>query len=801
MTASPSDFAHILRSFRLRAGLSQEELAERAGVSARAVSDMERGLRKSPRPETLRLVAHALDLTNDERVRLFASSHPESEGLARSSQRGAPGSSKTSTAIPLAIRPLPRPLDALIGRENEVAAIASLGSDQIRLVTLTGPGGVGKTRLCLAVAAQLQSRFAEGAAFVDLAPLSEPEQVAPAISAALGLTADAYMVPGEVLLAALRERSVLLVLDNFEHLLGAAPLISELLVSCPSLNILATSRVRLRLRGEHVFSVQPLPVPEDAEAISPDDLSSNPSVRLFVERAREAHYGFDLNDQNVAAVADICGRLDGLPLAIELAASRVGTMSPGALQARLQHRLPTLTGGPRDAPARQQTLRDAIAWSYDLLDPAEQNVFRGLAVFVGGFTLDAADSVVGEPEVDTAAVIERLAECSLLSRMDVEPDESRWTMLDTIREYAATLLEESGDLQIARRRHADWSIQLAAIAGADLLVCRNEFAWYRKLDTEMANTRTAIEFMLESDDGAGALRLIGNAASYWTDRPYLRELLPWVGCALTRSSEPFSDEAVLAMSLVPLATAMLGDFETASIEADRVLGLAQSVGSPLVLGYAYYVQGAVAEFSHQTERAIQSYEQSLEHCRAAGYLSQILMPLFEVGARKMQAGSLEEAGAILDEGLAMARQAGAEVALPFGLVCRGFVALAQDEPRSAAHHFAEGMGLAGRLRMDRILLGLLGGISGVAVAIGQPETAARLQGAMEAARRSSGVDRISEAASVEVIQRATREQLGFDAYEALLLEGQDMSYDEAIASAYRIAGDAEQRSTGANHSL
>ncbi len=779
----------------MRAGLSQEELAERAGVSARAVSDMERGLRKNPRPETLRLLAEALALDTGERALFFASAHPESEDRAQSSPAYAPGPAAQSTAIPLATRPLPLPLDALIGREADVEAIVSLlASEAVRLVTLTGPGGVGKTRLCIAVASQLQSRFAEGAAFVDLAPLSDPGLVASAISSAVGLAVDPRMEPRESLLAALRERSVLLILDNFEHLLGAAPLISELLVNGPSLKILATSRVRLRLRGEHVFSVQPLPVPEltaAADAISAEHLSNNPSVRLFVDRAQEAHFGFALNNENAAALADICGRLDGLPLAIELAASRVGMMPPGALQARLKDRLPSLTGGARDAPARQQTLRDAIDWSYDLLGPAEQSVFRRLSVFAGGFSLDAAESVVGGTGVDTPAVIEMLAEGSLLSPTGVESDEPRWTMLDTIREYAATLLEGSGESEVVRRRHADWAIQLATTADAELRECRNETAWYRALDTELPNLRAAIEFLLESGDGAGAIDLVSGGANYWLHRPFPRDLRRWIETALTLLSEETSDATVLGMTCLLWARLMLGDIEAAASAADRGIELAKSLGTPFVLGAAYYMRGSVAEFSGQLEQALLDYGQSVGLNRESGPLGWLLGSLFDVGGCHRKLGNMEEAVAIYDEGLTIARQAGSETELANGLLHRGFAAIAQHDWRLAAQCFCEGLELSQRLRLDREVLGMIGGMSGVAAALGEPETAARLQGAIEAAQRSNGIGRISEAASVEAIQLATREQLGFETYEALLVEGQKMSYDEAIESAYRIAADVD----------
>ena len=366
MAALLSDFAQTIRTLRLRAGLSQEELAERAGVSARAVSDRERGLRKSPRPETLRLLAEALRLSESERARFFAAAHPEIE-IDRRPSTEPPAA---ATAIPLAIRPLPIPPDELIGRESDIAAIGELLQDEgARLVTLTGPGGVGKTRLSLAVADRFQRHWAEGAAFVDLAPLAHAEEIAPAIAHSLGLTLESRSPASETVPAVLRDRSLLLILDNLEHLLDASAWIAMLVAEAHRLAVLVTSRVHLRIRGEHVYPVAPLSVPVDPDGragISAAGALHSPAVQLFQDRARQGGYGFVLDDSNAAAVAELCRRLDGLPLAIELAASRVGVLSPESLLDRLQ----TLSGGHRDSPERQQTLQHAIDWSYDLLDPA-----------------------------------------------------------------------------------------------------------------------------------------------------------------------------------------------------------------------------------------------------------------------------------------------------------------------------------------------------------------------------------------------------------------------------------------------
>jgi tetratricopeptide (TPR) repeat protein len=367
-------------------------------------------------------------------------------------------------------------------------------------------------------------------------------------------------------------------------------------------------------------------------------------------------------------------------------------------------------------------------------------------------------------------------------------------MLDTIHEYAATLLEETGESRGVRRRHAEWAIHLAGTAGADLLDCRNETAWYQALDTELANVRAAIEFMLQSSDGAGVIALISGSAAYWFHRPYPRDLRRWIETALLFVPEPTNDSTIFAMTCLPWAMSMFGDFESAAATADRVLELAESFGTSLTRCFAYYMRGSVAEFSGQLQQALVDYEHSLAYCRESGQLSPLLNTMFEVGGRRLQVGEVEAAVAILDEGLAITRQIDAKLELSYGLLQRGFAALAQSDWQLAGRCFFEGLDLSQRLRLDRQILAMIGGISGVASPLGQIETAARLQGAIEAARRSSGVGRIIEAANVDAIQQATRNQLGSEAYETLLLEGERMSYGEAIASAYRIAADAERRS-------
>ncbi len=359
----------------------------------------------------------------------------------------------------------------LIGRETEIEQVRGLLKAN-RLVTLTGPGGVGKTRLAIEAARASAGCFPNGVSFVSLAPVRDQELVLPAIAQALGVSNAGSITTAEKLAVHLVDQTRLLVLDNLEQVLDAGPEIASLLGISPTITILTTSRVVLRLQSERVFEVPPLALPAARQGITTEDLANSAAIELFVERAQEVDSSFVLDEHNGVDVAGICVRLDGLPLAIELAAARVRMLSPGALLPRLERRLPLLTGGPRDVPARQQTLRDTLAWSYNLLAPGEQAIFRRLSVFFGGFTLEAAETVNGlrqgaaKDESATVGVFDVIATLTdhCLVRQMSQGDEPRFVMLETVLEYGRELLESHGEVDETRRRHAEW---VAEYRGAD----------------------------------------------------------------------------------------------------------------------------------------------------------------------------------------------------------------------------------------------------------------------------------------------------------------------------------------------
>jgi predicted ATPase/transcriptional regulator with XRE-family HTH domain len=733
-------FGQLLKSLRVEAGLTQEALAERAGLSVRGIQDLERGVTR-PLRDTARRLAGGLQLGGAARVRFEQAAGPAPRRRGHGDAPAADNSGESPRDGPPSTLPLQ--LTRLIGREYELARIvAMIAQPEGRLFTLTGPGGIGKTRLAVEAASRLLDSFPDGVIFVGLAAVEDSALVPAAIARALGVREATGRSILEGVAAFLQARQVLLVLDNVEHLPDAALTVHELLATCRRLSVLATSRAALHLRGEQVVPIAPLRLPPASTELSELEIRDTPAVALFTDRACAVDPDFAITAANAQDVVAICRRLDGLPLAIELAAARCKYLSPQALLARLARSLPLLTGGARDLPERQQTLRATIAWSHDLLPAEAQRVFRCLAIFSGGCEINDAAAIIGTDSTDAGDMfghIGTLVAASLLSPVERPDGEPRFSMLETIREYGLEMLTAHDQLATIQERHGMHFLALVEEAEPHL-VGPNVGVWLDRLELEHDNLRSALSWAVAAGNAAIALRIAGALWRFWYLRSHLTEGRRRLETVLTMPGATAVPPPVRANALFGASVQAIeqGDFRSATPLLEEALALYRQAGDRRTIGATLNVLALTARMSGEHSRATALHEESLEMARAIGNRAGVVANLSNLGVIARDTGDYARAADLYAEALAGYRELKNRAGVALSLTNLAEVTQFQGLATEAAALYREAMPLQQQLGNKQGVAECLEGAALIARASGMLEVSALLFGAADAVRRAIG---------------------------------------------------------------
>lgn len=806
--SDPTDEAVSRRLMRAYAGSGQRHRALR--LFRRLRDALERDLETMPEPETQQVYADIL--------------------------AGASGVAEPRHAAPSEAPPrhnVRLPLTTFVGREEELGqARERLGA--ARLVTLSGAAGAGKTRLALVAGVSLLDDFPDGVWFVDLSPLVSPEPIASTIAGAIGATLDPTQPELPALIEALRPRSTLLIVDNCEHLIDAcARVVDHVLRECPGVRVLATSREPLHVAGEMVLRIAALPLP-GTESRSLEQVQRYEAVRLFVDRARSLQPGFALTPENAPVVADICRRLDGLPLAIELAAARAPALSLEQLAQRLSDPLRVLTGGSRTAEPRQQTLRATFDWSFDTLDDAEQRLLERLSVFAGEWTLEAAELVCAGDGIDEREVLTLLALLVDKSLLDVRTgdSEARYRLLVTIRQYARErlLARGAGEEDALQRRLADYCLQLADAAEAGLLGA-GQAAWLERLELELDNVRAALDWCERSGDTERQLRIAASLVRMWWIRGYAREGRHWLEAALDAAGEIDPRVQAKALQAAGNLARMQGDIERAREHLEACLALQRAHGGESELAHALNYLAALQGLRGDVTRAIELAQEALPLFREIGetrgvslalgtlgeltyaagdaagssrYLEEALdlnreigdthsiaITLNNLGEALRAQGLLDDAARRFEESLTIFRELGATHGVAYLLANLGDIASGQGRDEQALRHYLEALAVFHGLGYQQAALSVVTNLAALDARGGQAERAARLLGAEEALREAAGFTLTPvERAELDASIAAARERLDGAAFERAWQTGRALPLDDAVALAGTVELDA-----------
>lgn len=726
---------------------------------------------------------------------------------------------------------LPVQLTSFIGREQEMHEVKRLLS-QARLVTLLGSGGAGKTRLAVQVAADLLEAYPDGVWLVELAPITEPALVAQTVASTLGLREPARAA-SEAVVDFLRSKSLLLILDNCEHVLSAsADLSAQILRQCPSVRILATTRETLAVPGEITFRVPSLTLPEPQQTPSPENVNQYTAISLFVERAMLVHPAFQVTESNVRAIAEVCRRLDGIPLAIELAAARVKVLSVEQIAARLEDRFRLLTGGTRTSLPHHQTLRAAMDWSYDLLPEDERALFRRLAVFAGSFSLEAAERVCAGEGLAEDAVLDllaRLVDKSLVLTEDTTAGDIRYQQLETVRQYALNRLVESGETEAVRGRHRDFFLELAEQAEVHLRGPEQK-TWLDRLETEHDNFRAALEWSKADAEGVEAgLRLAGALWWFWEVRGYWIEAREWLKDVLARAGDSASEAHAKALNAAGSLALRQADLKEASALGRRALDLSRRLGDKrgtasclVILGiyactladykqaealgteslslsrelgdnwgtaWAKSILGLVAREERDYAKATTLLEEGLAASRAMGHEWSIAITTLDLGLIARDQGNLARAAALFEEAIAIFRQLGDKSYGAYTQLNLGTIASAMGDFERAGSLYREALAVRKDLGDRRGIATCLAALGCVSSKLGQFHRAAVLFGAAEAMRETVGAS-IPALLKSEYDRQvaATSTGLGDAEFKAEWAKGRILSTDAAIE--FALAGAA-----------